>query len=103
MAKTKALCIFTTLLGNNATARGLMDTLDRTEDIDPTYVLLSAEDYSRYRTPWWTRVSNPWEAQYIARQKVRPVLDRHFDILLVNAWELVIAFRSLARRIPAAA
>ena len=103
MAKTKALCIFTTLLGYKATTRGLMDTLDRTEDVDPTYVLLNAEDYSRYRTPWWTHVSNPWEAQYIARQKVRPVLNRHFDILLVNSWEFVIAFRSLARKIPAAA
>jgi glycosyltransferase involved in cell wall biosynthesis len=103
MPNTKALCIFTTLLGNGAMASRLIETLDRLPGLEPTYVRLIVEDYDTFPAPWWARATNPWQAEFIARQKARQVMSQPFDILLVNAWELVVAFRDVARRLPAAA
>lgn len=73
------------------------------DDVEPTFVLLKADDYARYPAPKWARATDAWESQYIARQKLRPILKQQFDVLLVNSWEFVTAFRHLARRMPAAA
>jgi hypothetical protein len=103
MPKARALCILTTCLGNNATAGRLIETLKGIDKIEPEFVLLTDEDFTRYPAPRWARLSDPWEAQYVARQKVQHRKLGQFDILLVNCWEYVIAFQELARKIPAAA
>src|ERR1700689_4825008 len=98
----RALCIFTTILGHKSTVQRLMTALGRIEGLDLTCVLIGPEDYARYPAPRWARLSNPWESQFVARQKFRPLQGQSFDILLVNAWELVVAFQDLSRRMPAA-
>jgi glycosyltransferase involved in cell wall biosynthesis len=100
--RTKALCIFGTLLGNKATAARLVEILDRLPEIEPTYVHVNAEDYTALQAPWWVRATDPWHVEFLARHKARPVMNRPFDLLLVNGWEFTVAFRSLARRLPAA-
>ena len=100
---TKALCIFTTLLGNKSTASRLTDIFNRMEGVDPTYILLEQEDFRRFPAPRWARATSPWECQYVARQKLKVAAVGPFDILLVQTWEFVTAFRSLAKRAPAAA
>jgi glycosyltransferase involved in cell wall biosynthesis len=103
MADTKILCILTTLLGQKQMAGMLMEALDRLPGIEPTYILLDNDDYLKYPVPWWSRVTSPWRGRSIARQKARLVMGQRFDLLLVNAWELVVAFRDIAQRQPAAA
>jgi glycosyltransferase involved in cell wall biosynthesis len=102
-AKTKALCIFTEILGNRETTRRCIQILDRLPDLEPTYVILTLDDFVKYRAPWWARMVNSWEARYVMRKKARKVIQEPFDILLVHKWGLMIGFRDLARRMPAAA
>ena len=103
MPKTKALCIFTTLLGNNAFTDRFLEALRRVPGLELTCVLVGADDYRNFPPPVWARATNPWQAQYIARRKAADLLKAPFDILLVNCWEYVIAFRKIAQRVPAAA
>jgi glycosyltransferase involved in cell wall biosynthesis len=103
MGGTKALCLFTTILGHKTMVRKLTTALDKIPGLTPVYVFTEVEDYARYPAPWWARASDPWHGQYLAQQKVKPVLSQEFDILLVNAWDLAAGFRDLARRMPAAA
>jgi len=102
-AKLKALCVFTDLLGNAAMTRALVDALNRIPWIEPTYVIPGAEDYRKFPAPWWARLTNPWQAEFIARQKARPALREDFQFLWVHSWENVVAFEDIARRIPATA
>jgi hypothetical protein len=103
MKKTKALCVFTTILGNKATAQRMIDALKGMPDVEPTFVMQTVEDYPRYPAPRRARLTNAWESRYIARAKITELQGGPFDILLVNAWEFVIEFQDLARRLPAAA
>jgi glycosyltransferase involved in cell wall biosynthesis len=102
MADTKALCIFTSILGNAWMVQSLVRALDRVPGLDPTYVILGGDDYAAYPAPWWARLSDPWQAEFIARRKSRIERQRQFDILWILGWEYVVAFRDLARRMPAA-
>ena len=102
MAKTKALCIFGTLLGNKTMVSKLVEALDGLPELEPTYVLIGPEDYAKYRAPWWARTMDPWEFEFVARRKAQGALDGRFDILLVNSWELAVEFRELARALPSA-
>lgn len=74
--------------------------------VKPTYVFIGPEDYVKYPAPKWARLSNPLEAMYVAKQKVRETIDvpidGPFDGLLMNAWEFAVAFRSVAERLPTA-
>lgn len=81
----------------------LMRALDRIPQLDPTYVTPGPEDYLKYPAPWWARLTNPWEAQHVARQKTRAERRREFDILWVHGWENMVAMRDAAERMPAAA
>jgi glycosyltransferase involved in cell wall biosynthesis len=72
-------------------------------DLDPTYVVLSAEDYSAYSAPRWARSINHWHADYILRQKTKVERKQQFDILWVQGWENAVTFQDLAQRIPAVA
>lgn len=103
MPDTKALCLFTTLLGHKTMVQKLRNALEKIPGLRPVYVFTEMEDYARYPAPWWARASDPWHGQFLARQKAKPMLGQDFDILLVNAWELAAGFRNLARRMPAAA
>jgi len=103
MQKTKTLCIFTNLLGNKAMTSRLIEALNRLPNLEPTYVCIDVEDYKNFPAPWWARVTNPWHVEFIARQKAREVMVRPFDLLLVHGWEMAVAFRNLAHRLPAAA
>jgi glycosyltransferase involved in cell wall biosynthesis len=103
MKKTKALCVFTTMLGNKKMAQRIMDALDSMPNIEPTYLLQTVEDYERYPAPRWARATNAWHSRYLARAKMAEMGGGPFDILLVNTWESVIEFRGLARHIPALA
>ena len=103
MANTKALCVLTNVLGNVMVTRALMRALDRLPGLDPTYVILGGDDYVKYPAPWWARLTSPWEAEYIARQRTQAERQRPFDILLVHGWENAVTFQDLGRRIPAAA
>ena len=99
---TKSLCIFTSLLGNKLMAERMLATLGRIEGLEITSVVVGNEDYARYPAPAWTRLTDPWAGQYIARCKTGPVLQQPFDILLMNSWEFVVEFQDLTRRIPSA-
>jgi glycosyltransferase involved in cell wall biosynthesis len=99
----RALCIFTTLLGNKATTQILIGALNQIEGLSPTFVLLGGEDYAAHPAPRWSRLTDAWESRYIAREKLGSVSPGEFDALLVNSWELVTEFSDLARLIPAAA
>lgn len=102
MATRRVLCVFANILGHDAECRRFMEVLNRTQNLEPTYVTLGLEDYVNVKVPWWARATDPWHGQFIARQKARPVIqDQTFDLLLVNAWELAVEFRGLARRMPA--
>ena len=103
MPNIKALCILSTLLGKKTMVSMTRRVLDGISGVTPTYVLIGDADYQTYRAPFFAKLTNPWWSQWIARQKARPVLDQQFDILLVDAWELAVEFRDVARRIPAAA
>ena len=103
MGGTRALCLFTTILGHKTMVRKLTTALDKIPGLSPVYVFTEVEDYARYPAPWWARASDPWHGQYLAQQKVKLVLAQEFDILLVNAWDLAAGFRDLARQMPAAA
>ena len=102
MAKSRAVCIFTTLLGNNATTRRLREVLNGLETIEPVYVPVEAIDFRRFPAPAWARTTDAWESQYVARRKAAPTLAEPFDMFFVNCWEFVTAFRSFSRRVPAA-
>jgi glycosyltransferase involved in cell wall biosynthesis len=102
MANTKALCVFTSILGNASMAQRLVSALDRVLGLDPTYVILGGGDYAKYPAPWWARLTNPWEAEYIARRKTRAERKGQFDILWLHGWESAVTFRDLTRRMPAA-
>ena len=82
--------------------RTLVRALDRLPGLDPTYVILDKDDYLNYPAPWWARLTDPWEAKFVARQRTRVERQRQFDILWVHGWENAVAFRDLARRMPAA-
>lgn len=103
MADAKLLCIFTTVLGHNTEADRFIEALGRLQGIHPAYVLVGSEDYIKYPAPWWVRATDPWHGEFVARHAARQAVEQPFDLLLVNAWELVVAFRHLARRVPAAA
>jgi len=103
MRPCKTLCIFTTLLGNKSMAQRLINALRGMEEIEPTFILLTTDDYQTYRAPRRARLSEPWEGRYIARSKANSVLDQQFEALLVNSWEFVTEFQDLARHLPAAA
>jgi hypothetical protein len=103
MPNVRVLCIFTTLLGHKTTVRKLTDALDHIPGFEPTYVLIGNEDYAAYPPPLWARATHPWQGQYMARQKAKATIAQPFDVLFVNAWEYVVAFRDLARQIPAVA
>jgi hypothetical protein len=103
MKKTKALCVFTTFFGNKATAQRMIDALDGMPNVEPTYLLQTVEDYERYPAPRWARATEAWHSRYMARAKMAETGGGPFDILLVNTWEFITEFRSLAQRIPAAA
>ena len=83
-------------------AARLVGILNRLPELEPTYVHINAEDYGAIPAPWWARTTNPWHVEFLARQKACPVMDLPFDLLLVQGWELTVAFRRLARRLPAA-
>lgn len=103
VAQIKALCIFTNLLGNKATASRFLEALQSLSGVETACVSLGLEDYRKYPAPRWARMTNLWETQYIARRKAQQSIAGAFDILLVNSWELAVAFRGVARRFPAAA
>ncbi|HML17223.1 MAG TPA: glycosyltransferase family 4 protein [Bryobacteraceae bacterium] len=103
MSNTRALCIFSSVLGNAAVTRSLIRALDRVPELDPTYVILNADDYLSYPAPWWARLTNPWHSEFIARRKTELVRKQPFDVLLVYTWENAVAFRDMANRMPAAA
>ncbi len=103
MPKKKALCIFTTMLGHKTTVAKLTRVINSLPEIEPTFVLVTAEDYAKYPAPWWIRMTNPWMSQFLARQKFKEAPKQDFDIFLVNAWELMVEFQDLAQEIPAAA
>lgn len=80
-----------------------MRALDRVPGIDPIYVTPGPEDYRTYAAPWWARLTDPWEAEWVARRKVRNEGAGGIDVLWVHGWENVVAFKELARLMPAAA
>jgi hypothetical protein len=103
---TKLLCIFSEILGHNAEANRFHEALKRVEDVEITYLPIKNEDYLLYPAPWTARLTNPWHAQFVARQKAQSLLGEklrdNFDMLVMNAWELMVEFHDLARKIPAA-
>ncbi len=94
--------MFSSILGNATVSRTLIDALNRVPGLDPTYVIVGVGDYATYPAPWWARLTNPWQAEYIARQRTRVERQRQFDILWLHGWESVVAFRDLAQRMPTA-
>jgi glycosyltransferase involved in cell wall biosynthesis len=84
-------------------ARKLRSALDSIPGLDASYILIEPEDYLKYPAPRWARATNPWEAEYIAQQKVKALAPSGFDVVLLNAWELVVAFEDLIRKAKSAA
>ncbi|HZP23032.1 MAG TPA: glycosyltransferase family 4 protein [Terriglobales bacterium] len=102
MEKTKALCIFTTLLGHSVEVARYRATLDRIPYLECNYVLVDSAEYRKHPAPRWARRISAWEFESVARQTARSALQGQFDILLVNVWEFAIAFAPVARHCPAA-
>lgn len=102
MRNPKALCLFTTILGNKATAQYLQSALERIPNLEARFEFLTIDDYQRYPAPVWERLTNPWHSQYLFRQKFGQLLNEDFDLILTNAWEFAIPLRRAARRVPAA-
>lgn len=103
MSKCRGLCVFSTVLGHKTVVSRLRDALDQLPDFEFTYLLIQPEDYAMYKVPRWARLTDPWEAEFVARRQAQSLRDRPFDVLLLNAWELAVALRDLTRRMPAAA
>jgi glycosyltransferase involved in cell wall biosynthesis len=99
----RILCILSTILGNRRMTERLIQVFRSIPDVEPIPVILEPEDYQKFQAPWWARLTNPWESQYVAWQRALPHLADPFDMLLVNSWENVIKFRGVARRVPAVA
>jgi len=98
----RVLCVLTNILGHDAPCHRFINVLNGMGTVEPTYVMLDARDYAEIKAPWWARATDPWHGRFLVRQKIRPVLQNQtFDLLLVNAWELAVEFRRLARRVPA--
>lgn len=102
MEKRKALYLFTTMLGNKATAQYLQRALKQVSDLETRFEYLTLEVYGYYPAPFWARLTNPWHSQYLFRQKFDALLREDFDLILTNAWEFAIPLRRVARRTPAA-
>jgi len=103
LAETRILCVFTTILGHKTMVRRLVQALNKLPAVQPTFVFLEPEDYLQIPVPKWSRLTNPWHAQAIARLKAKAFLRSSYDMLLLNAWESVVAFRDLGRKLPTAA
>jgi hypothetical protein len=99
----KVLGIFSNILGLKSVTRTLVHSLDSNPSIQTQYVLIENEDYGRYPAPFWARLSHPWQAQHIAREKLKAAKPASFDVMIVNAWELMVSHESLARTRPAIA
>ena len=102
VADTSALCILSNLFGNASMTRVLVEALNRQKGLHATYVIVDAGDYARYPVPWWAMLSDPWQAQLIARRKARAEPEKRFDVLWVHGWENAVAFQGLARTMPSA-
>lgn len=98
----KVLCVFSTLLGNGAATKRLSETLERIPGIEARFERITVDDYRQYPAPWWTRLSNPWHGQYIAKAKAGAQLHAPTDLLIVNTWEYAVLFQEFARRVPSA-
>ncbi|PYU24126.1 MAG: hypothetical protein DMG32_14590 [Acidobacteria bacterium] len=103
MERTRALCIFPTLLGGKTATATIIKALNRVRDLEATYVLVDTEDYQRLPAPWWTPPTNFGRVRYMARKKASKLLGQKFDLLFVRTWELVVAFSDIAKCVPAAA
>jgi len=103
MNKTRILCVLSTVLGNKAASQKILQVLSKVPDLEPIPVLLGSQNYRDHPAPWWARLTNPWESQYVSWQTAQPFLAKPYDMLLVNSWENVTGFREVARRVPAAA
>jgi glycosyltransferase involved in cell wall biosynthesis len=103
VVRTKGVGIFSTLFGNKNPVARLTEALAKVPELDTTYIFLDIDDYKKISAPRWARATNAWHVEFLARQKARGLLDTKFDILLVSSWEFVVAFRDVARRVPAAA
>jgi glycosyltransferase involved in cell wall biosynthesis len=103
VARTKAVGIFSTLFGNKNSVNRLTEALAKVPDLDTTYIFLNIDDYEKISAPRWARATDAWHIEFLARQKARGLLETKFDLLLVSSWEFVVAFRDIARRVPAAA
>jgi glycosyltransferase involved in cell wall biosynthesis len=102
MKKAKALGLFSTLLGNKATARLLQATLSSIPQVDAHVEFLNIEDYGRFPAPRWARLTNPWHSQYLFRRKFSLLLDKPVDLIMINCWEFAVPLAQIARSIPVA-
>lgn len=80
----------------------LLDVLSRIGNVETQSVIVGLGDYKSFPAPLWAKWTAPWESEYIARQKVRAMNVKQFDVLIVNCWEYTVAFRRLASSIPTA-
>jgi len=100
--RAKVLCILSTILGHRSAADRLAGALDVSASAEPVYLRVGVEAYADYPAPWWARLTDPWHSEFIGRAAARRFLEQSFDLLFTNTWEFAVAFRDVARRVPAA-
>ncbi len=92
------LCVLTTILGHKTVSKRIRRAVESVPGVHPTYALIRDEDHTR-PLPRWKRAISLFEAVGIARLSVG-IPDKPFGALLINAWELAVAFPEQVRRLP---
>jgi glycosyltransferase involved in cell wall biosynthesis len=94
------LCVLSNVLGNRTFSAHLRDAIDGLPDVLPTYVTIDSSDYATFRSPLWTKLSAPFEAEWLARRKVAQLDGTRYDAVIANGWEFAIGLRRLAESHP---
>jgi glycosyltransferase involved in cell wall biosynthesis len=95
----KVLFVLTRLLGGSTFSRQVIAAVSDIRVVKPKYVFLDYEDYRRYRTNGLIRVLR-FEEAYIARRKCDLEVDRDFDWLFIQGFELILGFWDIIREKP---
>jgi len=98
----KIVCVLSEILGNAVISSRVREVVQQLENVDPEFVSVAPGDFRDAATPWWARLTNPWESQYVARHKMAGRKSHRMDLLIVTSWEYAVAFRGAAQTLPSA-
>ncbi len=102
MSKPTVLCVFSRILGNKAFTDKLVEILDGSIDVMPTYLFYNVEDYRTYPAPFYVSCSTSLESSWRIKTKFNDTVSTPFDILFFQSFVLTLPFRDLIARVPTA-